>query len=83
MAVQELRQLLAQAFIALALVPAQYRLLEKPVLNVLRQLAPQIERGEAQRLYVALEVLMLAHAAIKGGPGAPVNPLRSQDRKGS
>jgi hypothetical protein len=47
MAVQELRQLLAQAFIALALVPAQDRLLEKAVLNVLRQLAPQIERGEA------------------------------------
>jgi hypothetical protein len=58
---KELRQLLAQAFVALGLVTAQHGLLEQPLLNLLRQLAPQIERGEAERLREPFDAVVPAH----------------------
>jgi hypothetical protein len=63
--VKELRQLLAQALVPLGLVSPHHRLLEQALLNLLRQLAPQIEGGEAQGLYEALDALISGHGSIK------------------
>src|ERR1700722_7275614 len=65
MVMKKLRQLLAQAFVPLGLVSAHHRLLEQDLLNFLRKLAPQVERGEAQGRYEAFAALVCAHAAIK------------------
>src|ERR1700736_4061838 len=62
--VKKLRQLLAQAFVPLRLVPAHHRPLEQALLHHLRQLAPQIEGGEAQRLDEAFDALVFGHDPI-------------------
>src|SRR5580693_8042773 len=65
MVMKKLRQLLAQAFVPLGLVSAHHRLLEQDLLNLLRQLAPQVQRGEAQGRYEAFAALVCAHEGIK------------------
>jgi hypothetical protein len=48
MIVQEFGQLLAQAFVLLALMPEHHGTLEQNVLEILRQLAPEIGGGGAK-----------------------------------
>jgi hypothetical protein len=48
MIVQEFGELLAQAFVLLALMPKQHGALEQAMLEILRQLAPQIGGGGAK-----------------------------------
>src|SRR5580704_15295776 len=63
MVVKKLRQLLAQAFVPLRLVAPHHRLLEQALLNLLRQLAPQIEGGEAEGLDEAFDALVFGHVS--------------------
>src|SRR5258708_33658865 len=65
MGVKELRQLLAQAFVALGLVSPQHGLLEQAMLDLLRQLAPQIERREAERGCEPFDAVVPGHVANK------------------
>src|ERR1700681_4639541 len=63
MVVKKLRQLLAQAFVPLRLVAPHHRLLEQALLTLLRQLAPQIEGGEAEGLDEAFDALVFGHVS--------------------
>lgn len=53
MVVQKFRQLLAQAFVALALMSEHDGAFEQDVLQILRQLAPQIGGGGAENQKIA------------------------------
>ena len=53
MVVQKFCQLLAQAFVALALMAEHDGALEQHVLQILRQLAPQIGGGRAENQKIA------------------------------
>src|SRR5580704_7140364 len=69
---KKLRQLLAQAFVPLGLVSPHHRLLEQDLLNLLRQLTPQVQRREAQGRYEAFAALVRAHE------GMPMTPSRAR-----
>jgi hypothetical protein len=53
MIVQEFGQLLAQALVLLALMPEQYGALEQDMLEILRQVAPEIGGGGAKHKQIA------------------------------
>jgi hypothetical protein len=74
---KKLRQLLAQAFVALGPVPAHHRLLEQAVLKLLRQLAPKIQRREPERRREPFDVFVSAHAANKSASDRRGQPGRA------
>jgi len=56
MVVQEFGELLSQTFIALALVAKNDGAFEKQMLQLLRQIAPEVRRGGPEHEKVAAEV---------------------------
>jgi len=82
MFMQEFCQLLAQTFILLTLVAEHYRALEQAVLQLLRQLAPQIGRGRAENReipggdVVDDAIRVLTHAITIKGQCGDIGPNR-------
>src|SRR5262249_26535945 len=74
--VQELRQLLAQAFVSRALVPELDGALEQLLLNFLRKLAPESDGSFTQDTYEALGIVVYGHGTLpardKRGVGSRV-----------
>jgi hypothetical protein len=62
--VQKLRQLLAQAFVALAFVSEPDGAFEQLLLDFLRKLAPERDRGFPQDAYEALGIVVYGHGTL-------------------